>query len=247
MRTIIITALAALLLHAPPAAAQIPNAQGTLEQVAAQYPQQFACAHTGAGCSWDWIKLAACALRSEDIRWGLNGKRGNPNDLSMDVVAWRGSGTAVDVVNGGAMEIIDVIGGAGGPSPRIVWGVAPGGPGDRGTWVDPAPFCSGTTTGGGGTGGGTKPQPQPVTVDVSQLLQRLDQVVSELRNANGQIYNLTTQQAYANERLNGIEDAARSTAAVAGNLVADGSWLAQTLEALRAVPAALNRGVKVRF
>lgn len=233
-----------LLLWAAPAAAQIPNGQGTLDRVAREQPAAWACAHTGRGCSWDWIRIAACELHKENPRFGLNGKRGNPNDLSMDVIAWKGEGVQPDAVNGGRMQLFDVIGGAGGPDPRVVWNLIDDG--TAGAWVDPGSNCGGAPGGGGG-GGGTEPQPQPKPTDLTPLLQKLDQVVVELRNVNGQLYNITTQQAYANERLAGIEQATKDTAAVASNLVADGSWLAQTLEALRAVPQALNRGVKVRF
>lgn len=171
-----IAALLALLLSATPALAQIPNEVGTLQDIAARYPAEFACAHTGRGCTWDWIKIAACELHRKDARWGLNGKRGNPNDLSQDVLAWRGAGTAVDVVNGGAMEIIDVIASAGAPNASIYWGVGPGGPGDRGAWVNPAPFCGatpGTGTGGGTggqTGGGTS---SAVTDKLNELIQHV--------------------------------------------------------------------------
>lgn len=196
-----------VLLAAAPAAAQVPNEQGALEQVAVQYPQQFACAHTGAGCSWDWIKLAACTLHAREPRWGLNGKRGNPNDLSMDVVAWRGAGTAVDVVNGGAMEIIDVIGGAGGPNPRIVWGVGPGGPGDRGAWVDPTPFCgtgvgggnSGGNTGGGTGGGGASVNLQPLVDKLNELIAHqaaLTGTVNGLRDAVAAMQGDASTAAY---------------------------------------------------
>ncbi len=117
----------------------IPNMQSEVDAGRVRWPQDWKDAHTGNANTEGFIKKLATHLHATDPRWGLNGKRGNPNDISDDVLAFKGEGTAVDAVNGGAMEIIDVIGGAGGPSPQPVWNVGPGGPGDRGTWVDPRP------------------------------------------------------------------------------------------------------------
>jgi hypothetical protein len=109
-------------------------------------------------------KLASWLHYDVDPRVGLNGKRGNPNDISDDVLAIRGEGSAVDVSAGGApMEIIDVIGRAGAPNAAPQWGVAPGGPGDRGAWVKPArvhdALGQGTNPGPGPAP--TKPCPDP--------------------------------------------------------------------------------------
>lgn len=116
----------------------IPNQIHEVEVARQQWPQDWKDAHTGNANTEGFIRKLAARLYAQDARWGLNGKRGNPQDISDDVLAYRGEGTAVDVVNGGPMEIIDVIAGAGGPSPTPAWIVAPGGPGDKGTWVKPA-------------------------------------------------------------------------------------------------------------
>jgi hypothetical protein len=60
-----------------------------LKQVAAEDPARWACAHSGRSCEHDWITAAAAALHRVDPRFGLNGKRGNPNDISMDVITYR--------------------------------------------------------------------------------------------------------------------------------------------------------------
>ena len=143
--------------------------------VAARYPQAWQRAHTDHPQTEDFIRLLAWELHSKhDARWGLNGKRGNPADLSDDVVAWRGDGTAVDAVQGGPMEIIDVIAGAGGPNPQPAWIVAPGGPGDRGAWVQPAPPDVPPTV---------TPQPPASACRYDAgALAKLTQDVNELRN-----------------------------------------------------------------
>jgi hypothetical protein len=124
----------------------IPNLQHEVEAARQKYPEAWRNAHTGNAQTEDFVRLLARDVRAKHgPRWGLNGKRGNPNDLSDDILA-------IDVVNGGAMEIIDIIAGAGGPSPSPVWNVGPGGPGDRGTFV-------GTFT---VPDGGSVPGPSPV-------------------------------------------------------------------------------------
>lgn len=114
----------------------IPNLLPDVEAARQKYPTAWANAHTGNTQTEDFIRLLARDVRAtHGSRWGLNGKRGKPQDISDDVLAYAGEGSAVDVVNGGPMEIIDVIAGAGGPSPQPVWNVGPGGPGDKGTVV----------------------------------------------------------------------------------------------------------------
>ena len=114
----------------------IPNLLNEVEAARVRWPQDWRDAHTGNANTEGFVrKLAAHLSANVDLRWGLNGKRGNPDDISDDILAYRGEGSAIDVRTGGPMEIIDIIGGAGGPNPQPVWNVGPGGPGDRGTWV----------------------------------------------------------------------------------------------------------------
>lgn len=116
----------------------VPNYIQHVEAARQKYPEAWRVAHTGGSGTEAFIRLLAADLHAFDKRCGLNGKRGDPTDISDDVIAFRGEGSAVDVINGGPMEIVDVIAGAGGPNPQPSWNVAPGGPGDKGTWVAPA-------------------------------------------------------------------------------------------------------------
>ncbi|HXG88756.1 MAG TPA: hypothetical protein VNJ02_10505 [Vicinamibacterales bacterium] len=128
--------------------AQVPNRESDVHACAAKYPEAFACAHSGRPCSTDFVILCA---RDLGDGWGVNGKRGNPRDLSQDILAFRDGGTAVDVTRGNApMEIVDICGGCGAPGQRVVWSPGPGGPGDRGAWVDP--FSVQPSSGAGGPG-----------------------------------------------------------------------------------------------
>ena len=71
------------------------------------------------GGSWQFMDLVVDTLRTYDTRWGYNGKRGNTNDPSMDVVDYH-YGAGADQ---GSTEvyIIDIIGGHCGPTPSPIW------------------------------------------------------------------------------------------------------------------------------
>ena len=116
----------------------IPNYLDYVRQASTRWPAEWMLAHTGQVGTDRFIRLLASWLHYEvDSRVGLNWKRGQVGSLSEDILAFRGIGSAVDIVNGGPMEIVDVIAGAGGPRPTPHWYVAPGGPGDKGGWVKP--------------------------------------------------------------------------------------------------------------
>jgi hypothetical protein len=66
---------------------------------------------------------------------GRNGKRGNPTDLSRDIINWKGEGPNPDPVNGGFGTIIDFIASHESPSASIAqFYPDPNGPG---AWVKP--------------------------------------------------------------------------------------------------------------
>jgi hypothetical protein len=144
----------------------IPNLVNEVEAARQKYPEAWRNAHTGNAQTEDFIRLCVRDIRAKHgHRWGLNGKRGNPNDISDDIIANQGEGTAVDVTNGNSpMEIIDVIGGAGGPNPQPVWNPGPGGLGDRGAFVG---TFSVPDVGGGTPAPG--PGPDPCTACKTEL------------------------------------------------------------------------------
>lgn len=146
-----------LLLAAAPALAQIPNKRSVVEQLARDNPNTFACAHTEAACTANFVKLVACKLNPEpsEGKWGLNGKRGNPNDLSLDVIDYRGEGNGTDPTDGNKpVAIIDIIVGAGGATPSVGWNViAEPGPG---AWIRPR--CKGDVW------DAAEPTPPPVVI-----------------------------------------------------------------------------------
>ena len=92
---------------------------GVVSQIAARFPQFLANSCQEHGGSWQFMDAVVDTLRSYDTRWGYNGKRGNANDPSLDVVTYHYSGGpdqgSTDVY------IIDVIGGHCGPTPSATW------------------------------------------------------------------------------------------------------------------------------
>jgi len=119
----------------------VPNALHVVSELARQFPQEWRDAHnpSGGGPHTEaFIKRLAWVLHSTvDPRFGLNGKRGNPNDLSDDALNYKGEGPGHDPTNGNApVTVIDCIGGAGGPNPTPSWQVFDTLPGP-GAWVQP--------------------------------------------------------------------------------------------------------------
>lgn len=96
--------------------AQAPDRRDVVQAVSDADPARFACAHVESRpCKLDWIQAVAAELHKIDQRWGLNGKRGNPADISMDVVTFRVGPTDRHV------EAFDVCGGCGGGNPSVTW------------------------------------------------------------------------------------------------------------------------------
>jgi hypothetical protein len=90
-----------------------------VQQVAAQYPNALRNSCQDLGGTWEFMDRVVDALRQHDSRWGYNGKRGNQNDPSHDVVAYHwGRGTDQNSPN---VYAFDIIGGHCGPTPSAMW------------------------------------------------------------------------------------------------------------------------------
>jgi hypothetical protein len=158
----------------------IPNGRHIVEQLAAQYPQEWWKAHrpSGGGPETEaFIRRLAWVLHSTvDPRFGLVGKRGNPADISDDALCYDGVSQLgdVDPTRGGVpVTVLDVIGGAGGPTPTAQWGAAgPATPRPHAAWVRPEPV-GGVSSGGGGTPLPAPPAPVPGP-DLTPVLVRLE-------------------------------------------------------------------------
>lgn len=72
-----------------------------------------------SGGSWQFMDQVVDTLRTYDTRWGYNGKRGDANNPSMDVITYH-YGAGPDQ-NSTAVYIIDIIGGHCGSNPSAIW------------------------------------------------------------------------------------------------------------------------------
>lgn len=97
----------------------LPNMSHIVEEIARTYPNALRNSCQSQGGTWEFMDRLVDRLRQVDTRWGYNGKRGNANDPSHDVVDYHwGPGPderSTDVY------IIDVIGGHCGPNPTPAW------------------------------------------------------------------------------------------------------------------------------
>lgn len=120
----------------------IPNLLEEVKKLQALHPVAWANAHTGSNQTEDFIKLLAQHLHGLDVKFGLNGKRGNPSDLSDDCVNYKGEGPGHDPTDGNRpITVIDVIGAAGSPAAVPTWTVFSELPGP-GAWVKPGSSVS---------------------------------------------------------------------------------------------------------
>lgn len=153
----------------------IPNGKHVVEQLAAQYPDEWKAAHTGGAHTEDFIRRLAWVLHSTvDAGFGLLGQYGDPTRIADDVIMYLGEGPGVDKGTGRPQSGFDVIGGAGGPNPTPTWNDISG-PGPA-IWVQPAPVGSGS--GGGGSLPPTSPQPtaQDLLNAINSLAATVDAV-----------------------------------------------------------------------
>lgn len=160
----------------------IPNCQHIVEQLSREFPEEWRKAHNPSGGGPEteaFIRRLAWVLHTTvSPNFGLNGKRGNYNDLSDDVVNWIGEGPGHDPATGQRVTVIDVIGGAGGPDPRPMWMPFSDLPGPGG-WVKPEPV-GGSSSGGSGTPLPAPPSTPPApdyTVKLDAITKRLDVIM----------------------------------------------------------------------
>ncbi len=120
----------------------------------------------------------ASVLHLEDSRWGRNGKRGNPADLSHDAIAYR------DPAGPGGVTIVDIIAAAGSPDARPAWQdvtAATVAAGTIGAWVAPSgslPRCIGGVT----PPPPPPPPPPPDLTDVLVTLARIEDRLTAIEN-----------------------------------------------------------------
>lgn len=148
-----------------------PNRIEAVERVAAACPGLIANDHA-------FTDAVASLLYAEDARWGRNGKRGNPDDLSHDAIAFRNPSSPFGV------SIVDIIGGAGGPDPRVAWidqTAETIRQGTRGVWVKPTGSLPPCLTGGPVPAPTPTPAPTPApAVDLAPIVAALQRIEARL-------------------------------------------------------------------
>jgi hypothetical protein len=179
-------ALALVLALASPALAQTaPNRLDIVERVTNADPARFACAHTNRECKADWIEAVACELHKVDPRFGLNGKRGNPADISLDVVTYRVGG----LDDYPRVEAFDICVRCGAPDASAGWSNITnyktiGRPGTA-VYVEPVDCDVPPMTPPAPVPPPGAPQAPPAppapAVDLTPVLERLETILSEVR------------------------------------------------------------------
>lgn len=118
----------------------VPNLRPYLDPLPARFPNAWAKCRAPHD-DGEFNARAASVLFYEHglTQAGRNGKRGDPNNLSRDIINWRAIAPEVgqnpDPVNGGSGTIVDIISGHEGPNAAITQGYPdPNGPG---AWVRP--------------------------------------------------------------------------------------------------------------
>ena len=106
----------------PPSGSRLPlpNMASVVQAVARANPGALQNSCQDNGGNWQFMDLVVDTLRTYDTRWGYNGKRGNVNDPSKDVVTYH-YGPGADQ-NSTDVYIIDVINGHCGSTPSAGWG-----------------------------------------------------------------------------------------------------------------------------
>src|SRR5688572_29004532 len=99
-----------------------PNYEAEIRRLTPLHPEAWRNAHTGNAHTEDFVRIVAGYLHAIDPRVGLNGKRGDPRNMSDDALNVLdpddGPGRTPD---GRRCWVVDFIVGAGGPNPSVSW------------------------------------------------------------------------------------------------------------------------------
>jgi hypothetical protein len=96
-----------------------PNESGFVAQIMRERPDLLARSCQDAGGTWELMDLIVDRLREKDTRWGYNGRRGDPNFVARDEVAYHW-GAGPDLLSRDSYSF-DVIAGHCGPTPSATW------------------------------------------------------------------------------------------------------------------------------
>lgn len=114
----------------------IPNLTYVVQQCREEFPEAWANAHTGNAHTEDFIRICAKRMHAINSKFGLNGKRGNPLDISDDAVNFIGEGPGT-TPGGQPCTVIDIIASAGSKDAKPYWGAMSDPVASSGAWVNP--------------------------------------------------------------------------------------------------------------
>jgi hypothetical protein len=96
-----------------------PNEAAFVAQLIRERPDLVARSCQDAGGTWELMDFVVDRLRERDLRWGYNGRRGDPNFVARDEVAYHW-GAGPDL-NSRETYSFDILGGHCGPTPTPAW------------------------------------------------------------------------------------------------------------------------------
>ncbi|AMY10187.1 hypothetical protein LuPra_03416 [Luteitalea pratensis] len=105
----------------PPAGSRLPlpDRSRVVQAAFSARPDLVSRSCQDRGGTWEFMDYLVDELRKEDNRWGYNGKRGNANDPSQDIVDYHWGGGPSE--NSTGVYIIDImLGHCGSPSPAWI-------------------------------------------------------------------------------------------------------------------------------
>lgn len=100
-----------------------PDESGTVAAYASANPSELAdsCQPPDGTGTWDFMDGVIAALQAIDTRWGYNGKRGDPGDLSHDAISFYCGELASMTVGSKNCFVLDIIvGHCGSPGPTWI-------------------------------------------------------------------------------------------------------------------------------
>jgi len=116
-----------------------PNYEEDVARIAAENPEAFKNCHTGNPHTEDFIRIVAYELNALDANVGLNGKRGNPEDISDDAINILDEDGPGQTPDGESCWVVDVVASAGAANASVTWNPIPDAEGSTGAWVMPGP------------------------------------------------------------------------------------------------------------
>lgn len=117
-----------------------PDYSIEVQLIADANPEAFQNCHTGNAHTEDFVRIVAAQLHELDPNVGLNGKRGNPDDISDDALNYLDPDDGPGHTPAGeSCWVVDIVAGAGAPGASVTWNAYTDPEASTGAWVEPGP------------------------------------------------------------------------------------------------------------